>query len=105
LLQRLITRGALNSPWGLVLAPSHFGEFSQDLLVGNFGDGFIHAYDPKTGALEGTLTNPDGNAVQIEGLWGLIFGDKAAASPDTLFFAAGIAGEAHGLLGTLRAAS
>ena len=102
LLRRLVTRGALNSPWGLVLATRHFGQFSGDLLVGNFGDGFIHAYDPASGALEGTLTNGDGNAIQINGLWGLLFGDKAAASRNTLFFSAGIADEAHGLLGTLR---
>jgi uncharacterized protein (TIGR03118 family) len=102
LLRRLVRHGALNSPWGLVLATHHFGKFSNDLLVGNFGDGLIHAYDPGSGALDGTLTNGDGNPIQINGLWGLLFGDKAAASPNTLFFSAGIADEAHGLLGTLR---
>jgi uncharacterized protein (TIGR03118 family) len=103
LLQRLVTRGALNSPWGLAMATSDFGQFSNDLLVSNFGDGTIHAYDPMSGALMGTLTNPDGNQIRIQGLWGLIFGDQAAGTQNTLFFSAGIAGEAHGLLGTLRA--
>src|SRR4029079_4981353 len=54
--QRLVTRGDLNSPWGMVIAPSGFGDFSGDLLVGNFGDGRIHAYDPSTGAFKGTLS-------------------------------------------------
>ncbi len=101
LLQRLVQGGDLNSPWGMVLATRHFGAFSNDLLVGNFGDGFIHAYDPTTGAMVGTLTNPDGNAVQINGLWGLIYGDASAGTPNTLFFSAGIGDESHGLLGTL----
>ncbi|HSS08957.1 MAG TPA: TIGR03118 family protein, partial [Acidimicrobiales bacterium] len=101
LMKRLVMMGALNSPWGLILATDHFGQFSDDLLVGNFGDGSIHAYDPTTGALRGTLTNPDGDPIQINGLWGLIFGDKSVGTTNTLFFSAGIADEAHGLLGTL----
>jgi uncharacterized protein (TIGR03118 family) len=104
LLTRLISRGALNSPRGMVLATGGFGTFSGDLLVGNFGDGLIQAYDPTTGQLQGTLTNKDGNANQINGLWGLIFGDKAARTPNTLFFAAGIGDESHGLPGTIRTA-
>jgi uncharacterized protein (TIGR03118 family) len=99
--RRLITMGALNSPWGLVKTPEEFGRFSHDLLVGNFGDGKINAYDLASGALEGTLTNRDGNAVAINGLWGLIFGDKSAGTRNTLFFSAGIADETHGLLGSL----
>ncbi|HSS10958.1 MAG TPA: TIGR03118 family protein [Acidimicrobiales bacterium] len=99
--QRLVTRGDLNSPWGLILATHHFGHFSDDLLVGNFGDGKIHAYEPTTGAPLGTLTNPDGDPIQINGLWGLIFGDKSVGTTNTLFFSAGIADETHGLLGTL----
>jgi uncharacterized protein (TIGR03118 family) len=106
-ISRLVTGGALNSPWGLVIATPDFGRFSNDLLVGNFGmttnsaDGSIHAYDPVTGKLKGTLTNPDGNPIRINGLWGFIFGDKVVGTPNTLFFSAGIADEAHGLLGTL----
>jgi uncharacterized protein (TIGR03118 family) len=108
LLQQLVKHGDLNSPWGLVIATDEFGRFSNDLLVGNFGmtktdraEGSIHAYDLRTGKLKGTLTNPDGLPIQIEGLWGLLFGDKSAGTPNTLFFAAGIAAETHGLLGTL----
>jgi uncharacterized protein (TIGR03118 family) len=101
LLRRLVQGGDLNSPWGMIMATKHFGTFSNDLLVGNFGDGMIHAYDPMTGAELGTVTNPDGGPVQINGLWGLIYGDAAAGTPNTLFFSAGIADEAHGLLGTL----
>jgi uncharacterized protein (TIGR03118 family) len=99
--KRLVSHGALNSPWGLAMAPAHWGSFGGDLLVGNFGDGRINAYDPMTGAFKGTVTNTDGNPVVVEGLWGLEFGDAAAATPRSLFFTAGIAGEAHGLLGTL----
>jgi uncharacterized protein (TIGR03118 family) len=101
LLRRLISQGNLNSPWGLALAPSGFGAFSNDLLVGNFGDGAIHAYDPNTGALEGQLTNADGNAIAIDGLWGLRFGNGVTGTPTTLLFTAGIAAEAHGLFGEI----
>ncbi len=103
LLQRLVSRGALNSPWGLALAPAGFGRFSGDLLVGNFGDGTINAYNPFTGHFAGQLKNEDGNVIAINGLWGLRFGDGVAGSPTTLVFTAGIADEAHGLMGTIEA--
>jgi uncharacterized protein (TIGR03118 family) len=98
---RLISGGDLNSPWGLVLAPSTFGGFGGDLLVGNFGDGGIHAYDPNTGAEAGTLTNTDGNPIAIDGLWGLRFGNGTFGAPGDLVFTAGIAAEGHGLLGEI----
>jgi uncharacterized protein (TIGR03118 family) len=101
LLMRLVSRGDLNSPWGLALAPRSFGAFAGDLLVGNFGDGFIHAYDPATGAEHGQLTNTDGNPIQINGLWGLRFGNGTFATNDTLVFTAGIGDESHGLLGEI----
>jgi uncharacterized protein (TIGR03118 family) len=104
LLKRLITRGALNSPWGLVIAPAEFGAFSGDLLVGNFGDGAINAYDPTTGASKGALVNTDGNPIAIDGLWGLRFGNGTMGTSHTLLFTAGIAGEAHGLFGEITAA-
>jgi uncharacterized protein (TIGR03118 family) len=104
LLKRLIRHGKLNSPWGLAVAPENFGEFSGDLLVGNFGDGRINAYDRRSGEFAGTLPKPDGKPVVIEGLWGIGFGNGNAAGPkNTLFFAAGINGEADGLFGTLKA--
>ena len=105
LLHRLIRRGDLNSPWGLAIAPAGFGGFGGDLLVGNFGDGAIHAYDPGTGAAAGQLMNTDGNPVLINGLWGLRFGDGNFASTGTLVFTAGIGDESHGLLGELSPAS
>jgi uncharacterized protein (TIGR03118 family) len=102
LLKRLISMGALNSPWGLVIAPRGFGPFGGDLLVGNFGDGAINAYNRHSGAFEGTLMNRDGNQIKINGLWALRFGNGTFGTPDTLVFTAGIADEAHGLLGEIK---
>jgi uncharacterized protein (TIGR03118 family) len=101
LLRRLISQGQLNAPWGLVLAPSHFGAFSGDLLVGNFGDGAINAYDPRTGAFQGQLRNRDGNPIAIDGLWALRFGNGVIGTPHTLLFTAGIGDEEHGLFGEI----
>jgi uncharacterized protein (TIGR03118 family) len=104
LVKRLVSKGALDSPWGLTLAPDHFGKFSHSLLVGNFGDGRIHAYDAKTGHFRGTLRSPAEKPIVIEGLWGLDFGNGAGAGPlNTLFFTAGINGEKDGLFGSLQA--
>jgi uncharacterized protein (TIGR03118 family) len=102
LLHRLIERGKLNSPWGMVMAPSSgFGRFSGDLLVGNFGDGRINAYSPD-GDFAGALRDEDGRALASEGLWGLSFGNGAAAGPTTtLFLTAGINHEADGLFGAI----
>ncbi len=105
LLQRLISNGPLsplNAPWGLALAPSNFGEFSNDLLVGNFGDGRINAFDPTTGAFIGTMTDKDGNPIEIDGLWGLSFGNGVNGGDlDKLYFTAGPEDETHGLFGSL----
>jgi len=102
LVKRLITMGPLNSPWGLAIAPGDFGLLSNDLLVGDFGDGLIHAFDPNTGAFLGTLDDAQGNPIAIDGLWGLNFGNGFTAGPtNTLFFTAGINDEKDGLFGTL----
>jgi uncharacterized protein (TIGR03118 family) len=101
LLRRLISQGQLNAPWGLALAPKHFGAFSGDLLVGNFGDGAINAYDPRTGEFQGQLRNKDGNPIKINGLWALRFGNGVTGTPTTLLFTAGIADEEHGLFGEI----
>jgi uncharacterized protein (TIGR03118 family) len=95
--------GALNAPWGLALAPANFGRFSNALLVGNFGNGWINAYNPSTGALLGHLLNPNGSPLAIDGLWGLEFGTGSTASgpTNTLFFTAGPEDESHGLFGKL----
>jgi uncharacterized protein (TIGR03118 family) len=103
LIKRLISRGNLNSPWGLVIAPNGFGKFGGDLLVGNFGDGTIHAYDPQTGEGRGTLLGTDGNPIQNDGLWTLRFGNGVTGDANDLLFSAGIQNEQHGLLGELLA--
>jgi len=105
LLRRAATRGRLNSPWGVALAPANFGRFSGDLLVGNFGDGRINAFDPATGAFLGQLQNPAGHPIDINGLWGLAFGNGGlAGDATTLFFAAGLNDEADGLFGSIQPA-
>jgi uncharacterized protein (TIGR03118 family) len=103
--QHLVSRGQLDSPWGLALAPSNFGPFGGDLLVGNFGNGKINAYDPTTGAFKGTMKDLiTGRAIVIPGLWGLEFGNSGTTGPsNTLFFGAGPFGESHGLYGSLTA--
>src|SRR5881398_3274138 len=108
LLRRVASTGRLNSPWGLAVAPADFGTFSGDLLVGNFGDGHINAFDPRhfrgDGALRprGQLHAADGPPITIDGLWAIAFGNGAAAGPtNALFFTAGPFGEAHGLFGKL----
>jgi len=96
--------GALNSPWGMTLAPPNFGAFSNAFLVGNFGDGTINAYNPNNGAFLGKLRDPNGAVIQIDGLWSLRFGNGGqAGATNTLFFTAGIDDEEHGLFGKLEA--
>jgi uncharacterized protein (TIGR03118 family) len=102
LVKHLISRGALNAPWGLALAPVGFGRFGGDLLVGNFGNGRINAYDMRTGMWQGTLRRPSGRPVRIDGLWALKFGNGVTGGPRDLLFSAGLDDEAHGLLGELR---
>jgi uncharacterized protein (TIGR03118 family) len=102
LLRRFASRDLLNSPWGLLVAPSAFGSFAGDLLVGNFGDGRIHAFDLRDGDLEGTLRGANHHPIVIDGLWALILGDPTFAGPDSVVFSAGPDGEMHGLLGVLQ---
>ena len=99
--RRLISRDPLNSPWGLVMTPAGFGAFSGDLLVGNFGDGRINAFDPATGAFLGRLRNEDHRGIRIDGLWALRFGNGVTGSPTTLLFTAGPDDESHGLFGAI----
>jgi uncharacterized protein (TIGR03118 family) len=101
LIKRLVTRGQLNSPWGLALAPAGFGRFGGDLLVGNFGNGRINVYNPHTGAHLGELGQANGQPIVIDGLWGLLFGNGNAAKTSELLFSAGPNGESHGLLGKI----
>jgi len=98
------TVDALNSPWGMALAPSTFGKFGGDLLVGNFGDGTINAFDPTTGAFLGTLSDSSGNPLVNPGLWGLTFGNGGqGGDKNTLYFAAGGADEGSGVFGRISA--
>jgi uncharacterized protein (TIGR03118 family) len=103
---RLITNGALNSPWGMALAPGSFGSFGGDLLVGNFGDGTINAFDPLTGNFIGQLDGANGMPLINLGLWDLTFGNgRSGGSMSDLYFTAGIPGsgkvEDHGLFGSI----
>jgi uncharacterized protein (TIGR03118 family) len=104
--RRLISQGALDAPWGLALAPHSFGQFRDALLVGNFGDGKINAYNPTTGAFLGALSNAHHKPIVIEGLWAITFGSGAhnavAGRADTLYFTAGPDDETHGLFGEIR---
>ena len=103
-IKRLASRGSLNSPWGLALGPADFGKLSNHLLIGNFGDGMIHAFDLKDGEFKGTLEGSDGKPLVNDGLWALWFGDGVAlGNPNELFFTAGINGEADGLFGKILA--
>jgi uncharacterized protein (TIGR03118 family) len=101
LLKRLISRGPLNSPWGLALAPAGFGAASGDLLVGNFGNGMINAFNPTTGQFLGALRGTGDEPIVIDGLWALQFGNGVIGNPQTLLFTAGPDDEAHGLFGDL----
>jgi uncharacterized protein (TIGR03118 family) len=103
LLRHLIERGQLDAPWGLALAPAGFGRFGGALLVGNFGNGRINAYDPETGEFLGRLRNEDNKPIEIDGLWALRFGNGVIGNPNTLLFTAGIDDEAHGLFGAIEA--
>ena len=94
--------GKLNAPWGLALAPADFGTLSKALLVGNFGDGRINAFDPATGQFIGAVQDSAGAPVAEPGLWGIAFGNDAVNQPhNTLFFAAGTNNQADGTYGRI----
>jgi len=101
LLRRFARRGPLDSPWGVARAPKGFGGASGALLIGNFGDGRINAFDPRSGKFLGALRRRNGSRLAIEGLWALQFGNGMIGTPRTLLFTAGPAGESHGLFGEL----
>ena len=105
LLLRLQHGSYFNAPWGIAQAPGDFGPFSHRLLIGNFGDGWIHAFNAVNGKLEGTMLDPTGAPIAIGGLWGLSFGGENANSglATELFFTAGANDEADGIFGKLTA--
>jgi uncharacterized protein (TIGR03118 family) len=102
LLGRVGSQGMLNSPWGLAIAPSSFGEFAGDLLVGNFGDGHINVFNADTDSFIGQLTGTHGQPLMVEGLWGLTPGnDGSGGSTQAIYFSAGPGDEMHGLFGVI----
>ncbi|MEW9533181.1 TIGR03118 family protein [Microbispora sp. NPDC049125] len=103
--RHLAARGPLNAPWGMTLAPAGFGAYGGALLVGNFGDGWVNAYNARTGRYLGPLRRPDGKAVAIEGLWDLEPGTAQNGGTDAVWFSAGVSKAQHGLLGLLRPSS
>jgi uncharacterized protein (TIGR03118 family) len=111
LIANLVSQGPLNSPWGMAIAPANFGPFGGALLVGNFNDGKINAFNATTGATLGTLDDTTGKPIAIPGLWSLNFGSGAQSEdPGTLYITAGIGGgpnndplESHGLLASIQA--
>lgn len=109
LLQHLISQAQLNSPWGLAIAPAAFGDFAGNLLVGNFGDGRINAFDATTGKFNAALQDLKGTPISIPGLWALQVGNGGSGGDtSTIYFTAGIGGptgarEDHGLFGSIQA--
>jgi uncharacterized protein (TIGR03118 family) len=104
LLQRLVSGGQLNAPWGIALAPAGFGSFGNDIMIGNFGNGQINAFDPTTGNYIGTVSSSAGTPIVNFGLWALEFGNGSVGSrPDSLYFTAGIGGEKNGLFAAIQA--
>jgi uncharacterized protein (TIGR03118 family) len=106
LIRRVATRGVLNAPWGLALAPASFGEFAGALLIGNLGDGRINAFGPRTGKFLGTLRGLDRRAIHVDGLWGIAFGNGVQAQKtNSLFYASGPNDEEDGAYGVINVVS
>jgi uncharacterized protein (TIGR03118 family) len=103
LIRRVATRGVLNAPWGLALAPASFGEFAGALLVGNLGNGRINAFGTRTGRFLGTLRGVDRRAIHVDGLWGIAFGNGIQQQQtNALFYASGPNDEEDGAYGVIR---
>ena len=98
---RAVTGGDLNAPWGVAIAPAGFGIYGGDLLIGNFGDGLITAYNPTTYAYLGTVADGTGKAIAYPGLWEIFVPTATAAIPNSIYFTAGLANETHGLFGVI----
>ena len=101
LIERLVSRVDLDSPWGLAEAPAGFGPFAGDLLVGNFGNGLIHAFGLFSGVPRGALLDEQHQPIQIDGLWALKFGTATTGGTGTLLFSSGPNGETDGLIGSI----
>ena len=103
LIERFASKGKLNAPWGIAHAPFNFGQLSNRILIGNFGDGRINGYGPVTTRFVGQLKDTSNKPITIDGLWALSFGGALGSDPGTLYFTAGPNGEANGLFGSLSA--
>jgi uncharacterized protein (TIGR03118 family) len=95
--RRLVSHGQLNAPWGVAKASAKFGPFSNDILIANFGDGTINAFNPISGAFVGQIKNAKGSPLVNPGLRGIVFGGSGTGDPNTLYF------NAHGLFGAILA--
>ena len=107
LLRHLVSNGPgspLDEPWGMAIAPAGFGPFAGDLLVGNLGNGWIHAFNPATGQLLGTLDNTSGYPLTINGLWALRVGNSAFGGSSSLVFSAGPNNYNNGSVGVINPA-
>jgi uncharacterized protein (TIGR03118 family) len=102
---RAVTGGNLNAPWGVAIAPAGFGAFGGDLLIGNFGDGLITAYNPTTFAYLGMLSDSTGKPLSYPGLWDIFVSTASAAVPNSIYFTAGLANQTHGLFGVISSAA
>jgi uncharacterized protein (TIGR03118 family) len=103
-IKRFAMKGTLNAPWGLAVGTANFGTFSNDILIGNLGDGTVNAFDPTSGAFLGQLSNAAGKPLKISGLWGLMFGNGGMGGlKDTLYFTSGPSAYAHGRFGSITA--
>ena len=106
---RVVTGGNLNAPWGVAYAPANFGIYSNDLLIGNFGDGKINVYGPKTFSYVGQLMDSSGKSLVYASLWELLTGGTTVSgttlvsggSISNVYFSAGLVGEAHGLFASI----
>jgi uncharacterized protein (TIGR03118 family) len=105
LIKRVATGGTLNAPWAATLAPAGFGSLGGALLIGNFGDGTINAFDASTFSFKGQLQDANGNPIANPGLWDMTFGQGGVGDPNTLYFSAGPNGEKGGLFGAISLAS
>jgi uncharacterized protein (TIGR03118 family) len=101
--QRFAQHGQLDSPWGVALAPTGFGELGGALWIGNFGNGHINAFDPESGKFLSKVRDSKGQAILIDGLWTITFGsgNGNGGATNTLYFTAGPNGETDGLFGSL----
>ena len=104
LIKHLASNGPLNAPWGVAVAPSTFGAFASDVLIGNFGDGTVNAFDPNTGSALGALQDQNGNTITYPGLWGLIVGNGGSGGDaNAVYLIAGGASQKHGVLASIQA--